>query len=80
VRLEEAFWVGLREIAHRRRVTLSALMSTIDAQRHHMNRSSALYRADADTGVSEPPSIDGSFQVDSDSLAEVDLLLSRARL
>jgi predicted DNA-binding ribbon-helix-helix protein len=42
VRLEEAFWVGLQEIADKRRMTISGLMSTIDAHRQHKNRSSAL--------------------------------------
>ena len=67
VRLEEAFWVGLREIAAKRRMTLAGLMSTIDAQRQHENRSSALrlfvleyYRSqvadgtEASSGISVP--------------------------
>ena len=42
VRLENAFWAGLQEIADKRRMNLPKLISTIDAQRHHGNRSSAL--------------------------------------
>ena len=42
VRLENAFWVGLQEIADQRLMTLPGLIATIDAQRHHGNRSSAL--------------------------------------
>jgi predicted DNA-binding ribbon-helix-helix protein len=42
VRLESAFWVGLEEIAAKRLMTLPGLISVIDAQRQHQNRSSAL--------------------------------------
>jgi predicted DNA-binding ribbon-helix-helix protein len=42
VRLENAFWVGLQEIADKRLMTLPGLIATIDAQRQHGNRSSAL--------------------------------------
>ena len=42
VRLENAFWVGLQEIADKRLMTLPGLIGTIDAQRQHRNRSSAL--------------------------------------
>ena len=42
VRLENAFWVGLQEIADQRLMTLPGLIATIDAQRQHGNRSSAL--------------------------------------
>ena len=59
--------MGLREIAAKRRMTLAGLMSTIDAQRQHENRSSALrlfvleyYRSqvadgtEASSGISVP--------------------------
>jgi len=42
VSLEDAFWHGLREIAGRRDETLSALVSSIDADRQHTNLSSAI--------------------------------------
>jgi len=42
VRLENAFWVGLQEIADQGLMTLRGLIATIDAQRQHGNRSSAL--------------------------------------
>jgi predicted DNA-binding ribbon-helix-helix protein len=37
VTLEDAFWHGLKEIAHRRQMTLSDLIGAIDAQRRHSN-------------------------------------------
>jgi predicted DNA-binding ribbon-helix-helix protein len=40
--LEEAFWQGLREIAHRRRMTMSDLVGEIAAQHRQSNLSSAL--------------------------------------
>jgi predicted DNA-binding ribbon-helix-helix protein len=39
---EDAFWLGLKEIAHSRRMTLSDLVGEIDAQRGHANLSSAI--------------------------------------
>jgi predicted DNA-binding ribbon-helix-helix protein len=42
VSLEEAFWNGLKEIAANRKVTLSELVSSIDAARAHGNLSSAI--------------------------------------
>jgi predicted DNA-binding ribbon-helix-helix protein len=42
VRLEKAFWVGLQEIADKCLMTLPGLIGTIDEQRQHKNRSSAL--------------------------------------
>ena len=66
LRLEEAFWVGLQEIADKRSMTLSGLIGTIDAQRQHGNRSSAVrlfvlefYRtqvSDANGAISVPNS------------------------
>jgi predicted DNA-binding ribbon-helix-helix protein len=64
LRLEEAFWVGLQEIADKRSMTLSDLIGTIDAQREGGNRSSAVrvfvleyYRgqvSDANSAISVP--------------------------
>jgi predicted DNA-binding ribbon-helix-helix protein len=42
VTLEDAFWQGLKEIAHERRTTLANLTSTIDTDRRHGNLSSAI--------------------------------------
>ena len=42
VRLEDAFWGGVKEIAKARRVTLSDLIGGIDTEREHGNLSSAL--------------------------------------
>ena len=42
VSLEDPFWDALREIARKRHVTVSGLVSSIDSQREHGNLSSAL--------------------------------------
>jgi predicted DNA-binding ribbon-helix-helix protein len=42
VSLEDAFWVGLKEIAGDRAVTLSDLVASIDTDRRHGNLSSAI--------------------------------------
>jgi predicted DNA-binding ribbon-helix-helix protein len=42
VSLEDAFWNSLREIARYRQVTLSALLGSIDSERHYGNFSSAI--------------------------------------
>ena len=42
VSLEGAFWNGLKEVASTRKVTLSDLVGTIDAERLHGNLSSAV--------------------------------------
>lgn len=42
VSLEDAFWQALKDIATGRRMTLSDLVGTIDADRHHGNLSSAI--------------------------------------
>jgi predicted DNA-binding ribbon-helix-helix protein len=42
VSLEEAFWQGLKEIAGKRHVTLSALVGRIDEERQQGNLSSVL--------------------------------------
>jgi predicted DNA-binding ribbon-helix-helix protein len=60
VSLEDAFWVGLKEIAGDRAVTLSDLVASIDSDRRHGNLSSAIrlfvldhYRAQADRSETE---------------------------
>jgi predicted DNA-binding ribbon-helix-helix protein len=42
VSLEDAFWKTLKEIAHRRHMTLSDLVAAIDTGRPHGNLSSAI--------------------------------------
>jgi len=42
VSLEDAFWTGLREIAGKRHMTLSDLVTAVDVERQHGNLSSAL--------------------------------------
>ena len=42
VSLEDAFWKGLKEIAHSRDMTLSDLVASIDTDRRHGNLSSAI--------------------------------------
>jgi predicted DNA-binding ribbon-helix-helix protein len=42
VSLEDAFWVGLKDIATARGMTLSDLVATIDTGRQHGNLSSAI--------------------------------------
>jgi hypothetical protein len=42
VTIEAEFWQGLKEIARRRRMTVSELVGFIDSQRQHNNLSSAL--------------------------------------
>jgi predicted DNA-binding ribbon-helix-helix protein len=42
VSLEDAFWSGLKDIAGRRLMTLSGLVTAIDKERQHTNLSSAL--------------------------------------
>jgi predicted DNA-binding ribbon-helix-helix protein len=42
VTLENAFWLGLKEIAHRRRMKVPDLVREIGAKRQHSNFSSEL--------------------------------------
>src|SRR5262249_38716475 len=42
VSLEDAFWEGLKDIAKVQRKTMSNLVTSIDSDREHGNRSSAL--------------------------------------
>jgi predicted DNA-binding ribbon-helix-helix protein len=42
VSLEDAFWKGMKEIAHARDLTLSELIGAIDSEREYGNLSSAL--------------------------------------
>jgi predicted DNA-binding ribbon-helix-helix protein len=42
VSLEDAFWSGLKEIAHGQQITLSNMVSQIETNRQHGNLSSAI--------------------------------------
>jgi predicted DNA-binding ribbon-helix-helix protein len=42
VSLEEAFWVGLKEVSRIRKMTVSDLVNEMDANRQHGNLSSAI--------------------------------------
>jgi predicted DNA-binding ribbon-helix-helix protein len=42
ISIEDAFWNGLREIAHRRKETVSQLVASIDANRKAGNLSSVI--------------------------------------
>lgn len=42
VSLEDAFWKGLKDIAHDRSMTLSELVASIDTERRHGNLSSGI--------------------------------------
>jgi predicted DNA-binding ribbon-helix-helix protein len=42
VSVEAAFWEALKQIATHRCMTLSALLTTINSERHHSNLSSAI--------------------------------------
>jgi predicted DNA-binding ribbon-helix-helix protein len=42
VSLEEAFWIGMKEVAGQRSMTLSELVGEIDTNRHQGNLSSAI--------------------------------------
>jgi predicted DNA-binding ribbon-helix-helix protein len=63
VSLEDTFWEALREIARKRRKTLSDLVSSIDMGRDHYNLSSAIrlfvfdhyrYQNSAETDAAPP--------------------------
>jgi predicted DNA-binding ribbon-helix-helix protein len=60
VSLEEAFWIGMKEVAGQRSMTLSELVGEIDTNRHHGNLSSAIrlfvldYFRSARVGPSRP--------------------------
>ncbi len=61
VSLEEAFWIGLKEIATKREITLSELVGSIDLARVQDNLSSAIrlfvlehYRGLIETSVGSP--------------------------
>jgi predicted DNA-binding ribbon-helix-helix protein len=64
VSLEDEFWVALKKIAVRHRVTLSDLVGSIDSQRQHGNLSSAVrlfvlnhYRQRVEAGETAHPDV-----------------------
>jgi predicted DNA-binding ribbon-helix-helix protein len=59
VSLEDEFWRGLKEVASRRLITLSALVDIIDAQRQQGNLSSALRLFVLDFYRSQIPDVEG---------------------
>ena len=59
VSLEDAFWMGLKEIAGRRLITLSDLVSAIDENRQQGNLSSALRLFVLEFYRSQVPEIEG---------------------
>ena len=65
VSLEDAFWVGLKDIAGTRNMTLSELVAAIDADRRQGNLSSAirLYVLDHFRGQSAAKAPDGRGRV-----------------
>ena len=61
ISLEDAFWEGLKAIAHNRKMSLSDLIALIDAERKHANLSSAIrllvlefYQLDEVTSLRKP--------------------------
>ena len=59
VSLEDEFWAGLKDIAGKRLMTLSALVDRIDAHRQQGNLSSALRLFVLDFYRSQIPEVDG---------------------
>ena len=59
VSLEDEFWTGLKEIASKRLMTLSALVDSIDAHRQQGNLSSALRLFVLDFYRNQIPEVEG---------------------
>jgi predicted DNA-binding ribbon-helix-helix protein len=59
VSLEDEFWKGLKEVAGKRLMTLSALVDGIDARRQQGNLSSALRLFVLDYYRSQMPEVEG---------------------
>ena len=62
VSLEEAFWSGMKEIFGARRMTLSQLVSEIDANRNQGNLSSAIRQFVSTTSKSRAVPPIGDFR------------------
>jgi predicted DNA-binding ribbon-helix-helix protein len=72
VSLEEDFWLSLKHIAGERELTLSDLIAEIDAERDHVNLSSAIrqytlyYYCTLVRGVDQPSSVEGQVPSSDD--------------
>ena len=74
VSLEDAFWEGLRDIAIKRRMSLSALAGTIQAQRQQANLSSAIRLFVLEFYRSPVPGIEGYPELQKKSAQSAPLL------
>jgi len=74
VSLEDAFWEGLRDIAIKRRMSLSALAGTIQAQRQQANLSSAIRLFVLEFYRSPIPRIEGYRELHEKSAQSAPLL------
>ena len=74
VSLEDAFWEGLRDIAIKRRMSLSALAGTIQAQRQQANLSSAIRLFVLEFYRSPVPGIEGYPELHEKSAQSAPLL------
>jgi predicted DNA-binding ribbon-helix-helix protein len=70
VSLEDAFWRGLKDIAHTQRMTLSTMVGEIDKARHQSNLSSAIRLFVLDRLRTPAPNIspDGHDRVEADHM------------
>ena len=70
VSLEDAFWRGLKEIAHTQRATLSTMVGQIDKGRSQSNLSSAirLFVLDRLRAPATSPAHDGHDRVEADNM------------
>ena len=62
ISVEEAFWSGMKEISGARRMTLSQLVSEIDANRNQGNLSSAIRQFVSTTSKSRAVAPIGDFR------------------
>ena len=74
VSLEDAFWEGLRDIAIKRRMSLSALAGTIQSQRQQANLSSAIRLFVLEFYRSPTPGIEGYPELHEKSAQSAPLL------
>jgi len=76
VSLEDAFWQGLKEIATRRKLSGSALIATIDAQRGEGNLSSAirLFVLDYFRNLAEPAAAASNIREEQTAMRDVSVV------
>jgi predicted DNA-binding ribbon-helix-helix protein len=73
VSLEDPFWTALKDIAAERRVTLSALVSTIDQERSELSNLSSALRTFVLAQYRRMPAIAGvQTQIAEDGLARAE--------